>query len=190
MVLFPMEIHVDTRIPFPLDLVYATYRDRLPETVSYLPNVRALQLLERRCEPDHIFCHYEWEGGGEIPAMIRSFISVDLLKWSEQNDWNNVLHQVRWRIAPHLFAEAIDCAGKNRFIAEGDGTRVETRGHLRINPAQLSNVPTMMRGIVANAAEKILGEAIAPNLEKMGDAIVFLLQEGKTTDIPQTLPRL
>ena len=43
-----MELVARTLILFPRDLVFQTLRERLPELVPYLPNVKRIQTLERQ----------------------------------------------------------------------------------------------------------------------------------------------
>jgi len=40
-----MKLDVSVEIPFPREQVYATYRDKLPDLVPYLPNVRGISGL-------------------------------------------------------------------------------------------------------------------------------------------------
>lgn len=170
-----MQISVDTVLPFTRKLVYEAYRDRLLETQPYLPNVQCLTLKTQMDTQSHSYRTYEWQGGGDVPALIRGYLSANLFTWTETNDWHNILFHVRWKIVPQAFQSAIICEGKNEFIDQGQETLVRTRGELNIRPEKLESVPRPMQAMVAKVAENILGDAITPNLEKMGQAIESLL---------------
>ena len=72
-----MQISVDTILPFKRKLVYLAYRDRLLETQPFLPNVQCLTLKSRMDTPEHSYRTYEWQGGGEIPALIRGYLDTN-----------------------------------------------------------------------------------------------------------------
>jgi hypothetical protein len=177
-----MQISVDTCLPFPRDLVYRTYRDRLVEVLPQLPNIKQVTRVKYREVPPITHCVYEWEGGADIPGLVQSLIPPTLLHWTEVDDWYEPRFEVSWRITPHAFQSAIQCNGCNQFIDQGDQTLIQNRGTLTIQTDQLTTVPLPMRGTVAAIAEKILGQAIAPNLKTMGGGIAALLARESTLE--------
>jgi hypothetical protein len=42
-----MKLEADARIAFPREVVYSTYRDRLPALVPYLPNIKGITVQKR-----------------------------------------------------------------------------------------------------------------------------------------------
>ncbi len=67
-----MLINVDLSVPFPRSLVYITYRDKLLDLVSSLPNVRSVEARSRRQENGLIYSVNVWHGGGQIPLALRT----------------------------------------------------------------------------------------------------------------------
>lgn len=166
-----MRISVDTHIPFPRALVYATYRDKLVELTPYMANVRHIEAKSRREKDGQIHCINEWHGGGEIPAIARAVLSEELLSWTEYDVWDESAFTLEWHIETHLFKEAVYCAGKNRFVEDGNATLIESRGELKIDPNQLQAIPPFLTRTIANVIEDVLGKQIEPNLVQMSEGV-------------------
>ena len=174
-----MNISIDTRIPFPRSLVYATYRDKLIELVPYMPNVRYIKVESRRQEAGQIYCVNNWRGGGDIPMAARAVLSENMLSWREYTTWNESEFTVSWRIETQAFTEAVHCAGKNRFIEDGNTTLIENRGELTIDPKQIKGVPGFLTNQVALLVEDFLGKNIQPNLLQMSQGVRQYLVQTK-----------
>ena len=175
-----MIISADTYIPFPRPLVYATYRDRLLELVSYLPDVQSIEV--KSCVEENGLIHFvnEWHGGGEIPVVARAIISEAMLSWTDFATWNESEFTTMWRIKTHAFTEAVHCAGKNRFMDKNGGTLIESRGELTIDTKQLKNVPQLLVSPVARTVEDFLSKKIEPNLQQVGKGVrLYLEQRGR-----------
>ncbi|NWF58518.1 MAG: hypothetical protein HXY43_04200 [Fischerella sp.] len=178
-----MLISADTRISFPCSLVYATYRDKLVELVPYMPNVRYVKVKSRREENGRVYSVNEWHGGGEIPLAARAIISEDMLSWTEYNTWNEAEFSLSWQIETHAFSEAVNCTGKNHFIADGNSTIIKSRGELTIDPKQIKGVPRFIAKQIAHIVEDFLGKKIEPNLLQMSEGVrQYLEQQTKGSD--------
>ena len=61
-----MKLEADARIAFPRELVFSTYRDRLPQLVPFLPDVKSIVVQERTDAPDgtdgSTVLEYCWDG--------------------------------------------------------------------------------------------------------------------------------
>ncbi|NJK40306.1 MAG: hypothetical protein HC934_01140 [Acaryochloridaceae cyanobacterium SU_2_1] len=166
-----MIFSVDASIPFPRPLVYQTYRDRLLELLPYMGNVQRIEPRSAHQEQGKLRCSNDWYGGGEIPAIARAFISEQMLSWTEHNIWDDQEYSVLWRIETHAFTEAVTCAGKNYFHAQGNTTMVENRGELVIHAQKLEGVPDFLKPQVAEFVEALLGQKIGPNLRQMSEGV-------------------
>ncbi|MGQ4648910.1 hypothetical protein [Lyngbya aestuarii] len=174
-----MIISTDLYIPFPRPLVFATYRDKLIELIPYMPNVRSIEVKSRHQEKALVNCVNQWYGGGDIPTGLRTLLSKDMLKWTEYNTWNESEFTLVWSIKTHAFTEAVHCVGKNRFLSNGEGTSIESRGELKINPHKIGGVPQLLKNRVAGVVEDFLNKKIEPNLLQMRDGVQRYL-ESKT----------
>ena len=176
-----MQISFDAELPFPRDLVFRTYRDRLVDLVPYLPNVRSIEVQSRQEESGCLHCVNVWHGGGEIPALARAILSEEMLSWTEDNIWDEAAFTLTWRIKTHGFAAAVTCAGQNHFVAVDGTTVVENRGQLVIEPDQLEGILPVLRHQVAGIVEDFLGQRVEPNLHQMSEGVrQYLIQQGKT----------
>lgn len=172
-----MLISADATLLHPRPVVYATYRDELPRLLAYLPNVRAIDVKSRRSDGARTELVNVWHGGGEIPAVARSFVSEAMLSWTDHATWNEEAWTCDWRTETHAFTEAVDCRGQNRFVEVDGGTRIEIRGELRIDAKKVKGVPSLFAGKVASAVESFLVAKIQPNLVEVTDGLRKLLAE-------------
>lgn len=172
-----MNISAYTKVSFPRDLVYVTYRDKLSALVPYMPNVRSIKVKARREEGNRVFCENEWHGGGDIPAVARAFLSERMLIWSEYDTWDNAEFSLEWRIQTHAFTEAVICSGKNYFLEKNKSTVIRTQGKLLIDSKKIRGVPSFMVKQVAQIVEDFLGQKIKPNLLQMGEGVGRYLQQ-------------
>jgi hypothetical protein len=171
-----MEIRADVDLPFAPERVFAAYRDRLPELVPHLPNIRRIEVRGRRDVDGRVELVNEWFGGGEIPAVARSILSESMIRWTDHAKWNESALTCDWRTEVHAFPGAVACAGQNRFVATAGGCRLEIRGDLTVDAAKVPGVPRLLSRSVGAAVEKVLVGAIAPNLVEVGKGVGELLR--------------
>ncbi|MBI4704202.1 MAG: hypothetical protein HY744_24090 [Deltaproteobacteria bacterium] len=173
-----MKIEADAEVPFARALVYATYRDRLPDLVPFLPNVRRIDVRERHEEPGLVRLVNVWDGAGEIPAVARAFLSEKMLCWTDRAEWSEAQWSCAWRIETHAFTEAIRCQGTNRFI-ELDAARcgVEIRGELEVDLRQVPGVPRLLAGSLGPVVAQFLVRHITPNLVQVSRGVARYLEQ-------------
>jgi hypothetical protein len=173
-----MEISVDTRIPFPVPVVFSAYRDDLTKLLAYLPNVRSIEVTSRKDSGATAEFVNEWRGGGDIPAAVRAVLSEAILSWTDYATWNADELACDWRIATHAFTEAVQCGGRNRFVDDGaGGTRLEVRGSLTIDAKKIKGVPSLLASTVGRAAEGFLVNTIQSNLAETAQGLTKYLRE-------------
>jgi hypothetical protein len=173
-----MDLHTDARIPFPRDLVFATYRDDIQKLLRFLPNVRAIDVKSRKDEGAVVEIVNEWRGGGEIPAAARAVLSEAMLSWTDYATWDASTMRCDWRTETHAMREAVDCKGYNVFVEDGPGkTLVQIRGKLEIDGKKIRGVPGFLAGTVARTVEDFLGGKIQPNLVETAKGVTAYLEE-------------
>lgn len=170
-------ISAEAYVPFPRALVYTTYRDKLVELVSYLPNVRRIEVKSRHREDGLIHFVNEWYGGGEIPIIARAFLDEAMLSWTDLATWNESEFKSEWHLRTHAFTEAVYCVGTHRFQEANDGTLIESNGELVIDPRQLKGVPQLLAGKVGQIVEDFLSQKIAPNLLQVSEGVRQYLEQ-------------
>ena len=131
-----MRLDVSVDIPFSRAQVFATYRDKLPDLVPYLPNVRGITVVSRADEGAVTRLLNRWKGGGEIPAAVRKFLSEDLLEWDDHAIWDQDKFTTQWRTVVPAFKDAVDASGWNYFEELGPkSTRYKIVGELKVDAA-------------------------------------------------------
>lgn len=158
-----MKLETDAVIPFPRPLVYQVLRERLPDLVRYLPNVRRIECRSRREVDGRIEFVNEWDGGGEIPAVARAFVSESLLTWTDYASWVPAEWACYWRMETHAFRGLLRTEGSNRYFDQGATTRMEIRGVLEIDVAKLTMVPRLLAPSVARSIEAYIIGHVRPN---------------------------
>jgi len=171
-----MKVEADAFIDFPRELVYSTYRDRLPELVPYLPNVKRISVESRTDEGDVTKLVNRWEANAEVPKVARSIVKPDMLVWLDhatwfQNDW-----AVEWQIEHLAFSQQVRCHGRNRYVDEGGRTRLEIRGELSVDASRIPGVPRMLAGTVTPVLERFIVQTIRPNLVSTADGVQAFLK--------------
>ncbi len=173
-----MDLRADSRLPFPRDRVFSTYRDDILQLVPYLSNVRSIEIKSRKDNGPVVEMVNEWYGGGEIPAAVRAVISESMLSWTDYAIWNATSMECEWRIETRAFTEAVHCAGRNAFVDDGaGGTTLQVRGTLDIDPKKLRGVPGFLAGKIARGVESFLVERIQSNLVDTAKGLSAYLQK-------------
>ena len=164
-----MKIEADARVAFDRELVFTTYRDRLPDLVPHLPNVERIEVLEREDDVGGQAGVTRllnlWSAEGEVPRVAQSIIKPEMVAWNDHARWDQNEWTCHWRVEPKFFTENVRCQGKNRFIAEGDSTLLEIRGDLEIDLKGVKGVPRFIPvSRIAPVVEKFIVALLTPNL--------------------------
>jgi hypothetical protein len=175
-----MRLDVSTDLAFPREQVFKTYRDKLVELVPYLPNIRGIAVVTRADDGPKSKMLNRWKGGGDIPALVRKFLSEDLLEWDDHADWDESNFTCAWRTIVPAFKDAVDSSGINHFEDLGNGrTRLTISGDLKVDASKVKGVPRLLAGTVSPAIESFLIGAIKPNLAATSKGVEKFLQAAK-----------
>lgn len=173
-----MKLEVTVEIPFPRDRVFSVYRDKLPDLISYLPNVRSIEQVSRTDEGQFTKLLNHWRGGGDIPSVARSFVSEKLLEWDDHATWDNTAFTCAWRTEVGAFKEAVRAEGKNHFEdLGGTKTRLTIRGDIEVDARKVKAVPRLLAGPVGSGVETFLVATIKPNLVSVANGLTKYLRE-------------
>ena len=173
-----MKIETTAEIAFPRNIVFATYRDHLVELVPYLANVREITITSRVEAGDLVKFVNLWKGGGEIPAVVRKFLSAELLQWDDLATWNASDFTCDWQTIVPSFKDAVDARGHNTFIERRPGvTTLTISGNLKVDAAKVKGVPRILAGTVGPAIEAFLVATIKPNLVAVARGVEKFLKK-------------
>jgi len=167
-----MDIRTDTTLSHPRDLVYATYRDRLPELAAYIPNISSIEVLQSEREGPVLRLLNEWQATAKIPGIARSYIKPEMLRWKDHAHWYDDEWCVRWRFELAFLTDVVHAAGTNTFVEVGQGsTRVSLRGDLTIDGSRIPGVSARTGRLVVPHVEKFCVALIQPNLVKTTEVL-------------------
>ena len=162
-----MEIRSNDVVPYPVDDVLHTFRDRMPEITEFIRNVDRI-VVEKREELGkgkvHLINH--WYAVGEIPAVARAVVKPDMLSWRDDATWDEAERTATWKLETFFFRESVRCFGTTRFVPKGDSaTEVRIEANLEIRLGELPMVPALLRKKVGAEIERFIASLIGPNLK-------------------------
>lgn len=172
-----MRIYSESLIAHPVDRVFEVYRDRLPETVAYLDDIREIVVESREELPEQgaVRLHNVWASDKEIPAVAQKFIKPEHLYWDDHATWTAADTRCAWRIETRAFRDAFSCSGSTTLVAQGESTKVILEGELQVDIRKVKGVPRFLAGTIGPQVEKFIVALVKPNLEKTNDAIAAFL---------------
>jgi hypothetical protein len=171
-----MQIKAEITLPYPRERVFSVYRDRLAELAAGLPNIRSVTVVSRSEREGAVELVNKWVGGGDIPAVARSFLSESMLTWTDHATWRSDTFTVAWRTDVHAFPGAIQSSGENRYVEAPGGMRLELGGELTCDATKIPGVPRLVARTVSSAVEKMLVGSIEKNLAEIGKGLCRLLE--------------
>lgn len=179
-----MKLEADARIAFPRELAYSTYRDRLPEMVPFLPDVKAIHVQSRSDDVDGQAGVSKllnlWEASTEIPKVLQAVIKPEMLAWDDYATWNQDAWTCDWRIETKMFTENVKCWGHNTYEVDGEGTLLKIRGELDVSLKGVPGVPKFLASKIAPQVEKLIVTLLKPNLLSVAKGLQdFLDAEAK-----------
>lgn len=168
--------HTDI-IDAPVDQVYKLVRDKLPEIAEYLPNIRKIETIERS-DDGKIVNH--WYAKAELPAMVKSFVSDELLAWKDIAQWDDAKNTVDYKLESFFANDLFVARGHNTFVAKNDNqTELTLSCEVEFDASKIPGVPTFMSRKVMPSVEKILTTMLEPNLTSLGEGIRGYLEDHK-----------
>lgn len=176
----------------PIDVIWRTIRDRLPEISAQLDDVASVEVLERRTVGDGIdYIVNQWTAKIRIPDVLASYLQPEMLMWIDRAEWNDVTHACTWTIEPSFFHDSLRCGGEARYeqALGGRGTKITFEGELQVDTSGLVMVPQSLKGIVAMGVESLVILLIPKNFRKVAEAAASLGSADRAGQEPSQ-PRL
>lgn len=175
-----MQLSAQTRLSFPRELAFKTYRDRIVQAVPYMPNVASIVEQERRVKDGGVVEIVNlWTGKTEIPSLARKFLKADMLAWTDYATWDEAEWACRWSLKTHAFPGVLECSGRTVFVESSPGaTTVEISGDLALHLDRFP-VPRLLTGTLTPLLERLIVGGVKPNLLSGGEAVEKLLLSGR-----------
>ena len=173
------EIRVDQTLAFPVERVFAGFRDRLPELAPLIPGIAQITVVERKeLGEGRIALLNKWTVSRDMPDLkiVGRFLPDGVLYWEDHALWDPGDHSCTWRFVLPFVKDAVEVSGKNYYRADGEGkTRLEVRGALNLTLERVRGVPRLLARAVTPIIERKVLEKIEPSFVRTGVALSTLL---------------
>jgi hypothetical protein len=137
----------------------------LPALVPYLPNVKSIEVTERKDEGKKSSLKNLWTAKAEIPKVAQSVIKPEMLTWWDIAVWDEDSYSNRWHLEMRAMKEVVRCSGENSFESTGgNGTILHLRGELTLDLRDVPGVPRFLAGSIAPTVERFVVSMLKPNL--------------------------
>jgi hypothetical protein len=164
--------HTDV-IDAPLEQVYAIVKDKLPEVVPFLPNIKQIKVLEYKKKDDgKTYVTNQWYAEASVPALVQKFLSEDLFSWKDIAVWDDSKYEVEYSLESLVGKDIYTATGRNVFKACGEGkTELTLTCQIEIYPERIPGVPKLIARKVQPVVEQLIEKMLGPNLTSLGDGI-------------------
>jgi hypothetical protein len=167
-----------TMVREPLEEIWATLRDRLPEIAARMDDLESVEALERSQEPGgRIRLVNRWNARQRIAPALRGAVGADSISWLDRALWDPSSHTCTWSIAPSVLPGHIECGGATRYepAMAGRGTRVTFEGRFALRPGFLAGMPAAFEPLARSLVESIFSTMIPRNLARAVSAAAELI---------------
>lgn len=167
-----MNFEVIDKVPYPLDDVFTTMRDKLVDLVPFLPDVKNIELVERKdLENGNVKIVNNWYAEDNIPKALKSLIKAEQLGWVDYAEWDTEKKKVYWNLEMMFFKEYVTVKGENTFTGDDKTTTITLSGDLSLDLAKHPMVPKLLAKSITKQVEKVVLALVKPNLVKVNRGI-------------------
>jgi len=167
-----------TMVRQPLELVWLTLRDRLPEIAASLDDLESIEVLERKAEADNrLLLLNRWSAKQQIPHLLRDKLGVSSIYWLDRALWDDSTHVCSWSIEPSVMPDHIECRGVTTYspAMAGRGTKVSFEGYFTLKPGFLDGLPAVLEPVLSGFVETLVSSLIPHNLSRAVDSAHHLI---------------
>lgn len=165
----------------PIDRVWATVRDRLPELGAMVDEIESITPVERtELEHGAVRLVNEWRTMRRVPEVLAATVGSGAIGWADTAVWDPTTMTCEWSIEPTVLAQHIRCSGSTRYepALGGRGTRVSFGGTFELASGALAGLAKPLERPVSAFVESIVSTLIPGNLRKIVEAAATLISEG------------
>ncbi len=164
----------------PVDLVWRTVRDYMPEIASKLDDVERVTVRERRqVDGGTIEILNDWRIRPVVP-MLADWVGQENLGWLDRATWDETTRTCSWSISPFFLTDAIRCSGRAVYEAamDGAGTKVLFEGTFDLDASRIGGVLGSVTRPAIAVAESVIKNLIPKNFRKTVDVAAVIIKEG------------
>ncbi len=181
-----MRFEANDTVTYPSEAILETMIERMEDIVPFLDNIEAIEMIERQdLSKGQIQILRRWQGSAtSIPAVIRPFVSAELMAWIDTAIWTPAKYCVEWSQSScnKGAAQLYTCSGVNYFEpAPGNPkhTQIRVTGELIIHPDRVPGVPRILATRIAPQVESFIVGLITPNLTGLARGLQRYFSAGK-----------
>ena len=155
-------------------------KNKLPELAEFLPSIDKIECLESKAiEPGICAITNHWYAKLELPALVKKFLSQDLLCWKDVAVWNDHEKFVRYELESFIANDLFTAKGCNSFesLTEANKMRLNVTCDVSINPEKIPGVPRLLMKKIVPLIEKIIEKMLRPNLTSLGSGLRAYLEK-------------
>jgi hypothetical protein len=173
------KISTNDEVAYPREKVFETFREDLEELIPHLPDIESIEQKKyERIDDVTVEVVRLWKAKDEdVPKLARKFIKPEMLQWTDTAIWHEDVWTCDWSMEVGFLSEAITAEGTNRYIDNGDSTKIEISGDLKVDAKHIPGVPRLLAGKVGDAVEKFVVKLITPNLTDVNRGLERYLEE-------------
>lgn len=167
-----MKIEGAETISHSAERVFSALRDKTHELVAYMPNIDAMEVIEREDTPPITRMVNKWQGANsDVPRIVRPFVSKDLLSWFDRATWNEEELVCNWQLESITDNKVFTCIGSTTMRNEGEGSTFVIDADLQIDANKVPGVPKFLASRIKEPLERFIASTLRPNLTKTAQAV-------------------
>ena len=143
-----MHFEHSLKTQLPIDLVYKTLRDELPNLTKYMPNIDRVELIERRESENDVYTIYKWYAKNILQSFLAQFIKLNDIAWLDKGRWSKNGYVCDWTYEPFILQGHVNAKGQTICANDGMFTSITYKGDVYVNLDQypfIVIVPGMIR---------------------------------------------
>ena len=175
-----MKLHTESIVTHPIEKVWETMRDRLPELTPFLSGAESIEVAEREeLGPGKVRMLNLWQGNKSVaPKAVRPFLTKGLLRWKDHAEWDDQTRQVKWRFETFHFDKLFECQGENLFETTDEGhTKITIAGNLDIYAERMPGVPKFLARKLKPQIENFISKLVGSNLADLANGLQKFLDQ-------------
>lgn len=160
--------------------VLTAYADEVPAFAGGLPMIASVDLVASDATGEVLGRVHRWSADVSLfPGVLTRMLPTHYFQWTTDCRWNAVTLQGTWTLNIGVFGEGAHIAGEHRFRPDGDGTSVEVRAEVLVDPRRhdrLAGIP--VPGPIQRVLDRLIRRVLAEVVARSGEVVERHLDAG------------
>ncbi len=157
--------------------VFITFRERTIDFAKHIPNIKGVKILEKKeVGEKKVRLLTEWHAKAPIPLIAKAIVKPEMLKWKEDDLYDENDLTLKWVIIPNFFKEFFSTGGEWVFRdIDKNRCEVNLKGFINVYIPHFPGVPDSIAHAAGGIIEKTIAKYLKPNIDATNKAISKLL---------------